>query len=123
MVDGNSIGHFLFCSHPSSSRGKNHLHYYIEFIPLVNDIQAGTTTHRLSKSKSGMESTRRYAAPVAKPSYSFRYSVTDVTEASLYRYMFSYKAIRLQVNSSQEFIFCFDDKQTAEAVLEKLRDN
>ena len=55
--------------------------------------------------------------------YSYRYALSDITEVSLYRYMFSYSAIRIQINSDKELIFSFEDKQTAEAVLERLRDN
>lgn len=35
--------------------------------------------------------------------------------------MFRYNAIRLQVNSNKEYIFAFDDKKTAEKILEKLK--
>lgn len=37
--------------------------------------------------------------------------------------MFSYSAIRIQINSDKELIFSFEDKKTAETVLERLRDN
>ena len=37
--------------------------------------------------------------------------------------MFSYKAVRVQVNSRDEYIFLFDDKQTAETILEKLKED
>lgn len=53
MVDGNHQGYFLLCSHPTTSRG-SHLHLYIEYIPLVNDIESGTSprTHGDTKSVS-----------------------------------------------------------------------
>ena len=37
--------------------------------------------------------------------------------------MFSYKAVRLLINSRDEYIFLFDDKQTAESVLDKLKED
>jgi uncharacterized Fe-S center protein len=37
--------------------------------------------------------------------------------------MFRYNAIRLQINSSQDIIFAFDDKLTAETILEIIRES
>lgn len=48
-----------------------------------------------------------------------KFSISEVTELSLYRYKFSYKAVRVSVKG-KEMIFCFEDKKTAEGILEKL---
>jgi hypothetical protein len=37
--------------------------------------------------------------------------------------MFSYSALRIQIGTGKEMIFSFDDKQTAESLLEKLRES
>lgn len=55
--------------------------------------------------------------------YRYHYALSDITEVSLYRYMFSYNAIRIQINSNKELIFSFEDKLTAETVLERLKDH
>lgn len=47
MTDGNHIGYFLLCNQSSSTR-HSHLHHYIEFIPLANDIEAGSHIKNLS---------------------------------------------------------------------------
>ena len=106
LTDGFQTGYFSLWSHPTSSRS-SHISYYIEYIPFINNTPNANKYSGLGWSSSG----------------SFRYSISDITEVSLYRYMFKYNAVLLQINSKHEIILSFDDKSTAESVLERLQDN
>lgn len=85
----------------------SHLHLYIEYIPLINNIP-----HFY-----------RYSGLGCEGNGGFKFTVTDITEASLYRYMFKYSSILLQIGSKHEIILSFDDKATAEGVLERIQED
>lgn len=94
-TDGNQIGYFMLCTHSNETSDTPKMSdYYIEYQPFVNEINGE----------------------------GFHYSLSDVTEVSSYRYMFQNRGIICQVNSKEEFIVIFEDKETAEDVLARLQD-